>query len=233
MPAQRKPELSIVIPVYQNGLQLAETVSELEAYFSAQHFAYEIICIDDCSPSAIKFPAATKAARIIRLPENVGQQRAIAVGLNAAAAEIIVTTDADLPILPADFMRLVEVLRADARLDLALGARSDYAPRSCIRALGSRAVSLIIRLLFTFQLHDFGCGTNAVRKTLVERYARSNLPASPIKLGMLTLSSGYTEIALPTRRQMQSRSTYTFWRLAALALGIFWFRLRSAAFLPR
>lgn len=233
MPAQRKPEISIVVPVYQNGPQLAECIVEIEKFFTAKNLGYEIICVDDCSPLAIELPATAKAARLLRLPANVGQQKAIAIGLNAAAADIAVTTDADLPILPADFMRLVEALRSDAQLDLALGAREGYSHSSPVRALGSWAVSCIIRLLFRFRLRDFGCGTNAVRKVLVIRHAESKLPASPIKLAMVSLSNGYTEIALPTRPQRQARSTYNFWRLAALTLGIFWFRLRAATHLRR
>ncbi len=233
MPAQRKPEISVVIPVFNNGVVLAESLLLLVEYFRGKRLTYEIICVDDCSEKPVVLPKGLSGIRLIRLEKNIGQQRAIAHGLLAASAEIAVTTDADLPIAPGEFMRLYQTLKNEQQFDLVLGARSGFNHKSRIRGLSSRLVGKIIRLLFHFALHDFGCGTNAVRKSLVQRFEKSELPVSPIKLAMITLSSGYAEIALPMRTKQDNVSAYTFWRLFMLVLGIFWFRLRAAGILAR
>lgn len=228
MPAQRKPAISVIIPVYKNGDILAATLQELTEYFSARRMVFEIICVDDCSPQPLQLLCSEPWLKVLRLEKNMGQQRAIAQGLAAAEADIAVTTDADLPILPADFMQLVAMLKNNENLDLALGARDRILSSTKFRVLGSRAVSLMLRILFRYRLKDFGCGTNAVKMSLVRRFQASRIPRSPIKLAMLALCENYVEVTLPARGQKTGRSSYTILRLAALALGVLWFRLRAA-----
>ena len=227
MPVQRKPTISVVIPVFKNGDAIPAALFELKEFFVVRQIAFEVICVDDGSPVPLTLPERAPWLKLLRLEKNIGQQRALALGLAAATADIAVTTDADLPILPEHFMRLTEMLTHDGSLNLALGARDRYLHSAQIRALGSRAVSLMLRILFSYRLKDFGCGTNAVRMSLVRRFQSARIPRSPIKLAMLALCQKYVEVTLPTRGQNGKRSSYTIFRLALLALSIIWFRLAS------
>jgi glycosyltransferase involved in cell wall biosynthesis len=226
MHAQEKPDLSIIIPAYNNGIVLIRTIGALTEYFKADKRSFEIICVDDASSSPLGVQSRAPWLTILRHDKNLGQQHAIATGFAAARADTIITTDADMPVGPEECLKLITALDADTTIELALGVRQPYRHRSAVRAVGSGLVKLALRLFFGLNLKDFGCGTNALRTTLVRRFLHTAILPSPLKLVMITLCTRFIEVPLQTRTTWPVESTYTMRRLISLAMDILVFRRR-------
>jgi len=82
------PELSIVIPVYNESENIAPLYQEVTAALAELGRAYEVIVVDDGS--------ADPRWRVIRFRRNFGQAAGFAAGFAAARGQVVVTLDADL-----------------------------------------------------------------------------------------------------------------------------------------
>ena len=106
------PQLSIVIPLYNEGESVEALYAELTAALAAVGCLYEVIVVDDGSRddsfarlSAIH--ARDARWRIIRFRRNFGQTAGFSAGFDAARGEIVITSDADLQNDPRDIPKLL------------------------------------------------------------------------------------------------------------------------------
>ncbi|TGD82979.1 glycosyltransferase family 2 protein [Hymenobacter wooponensis] len=141
------PYLSIVSPVYHAEHTLLELVHRLEAALAGAGLSYEIILVDDGSPTPdwpIIQQLATRSAQVIglRLSRNFGQHHAITAGLAAARGEWIVVMDCDLQDQPEEIGRLLKKAQEGYEAVLARrGQRTDtfltiWLARAFYRVLG-------------------------------------------------------------------------------------------------
>jgi undecaprenyl-phosphate 4-deoxy-4-formamido-L-arabinose transferase len=100
-----KPELSVVIPVYNEEAGLAKLFSRLYPALdtlAARGISYEIVFVNDGSrdnTAAIlsdQFRLRPDVTRVVLFNGNYGQHMAILAGFEATRGEIVVTLDADL-----------------------------------------------------------------------------------------------------------------------------------------
>jgi glycosyltransferase involved in cell wall biosynthesis len=106
------PLLSIVSPVYYAEKTLAELVCRIQTSLATVPLAYEIILVDDGSPSPdweIICQLASDDSRIrgIRLSRNFGQHHAITAGLTMTRGEWVVVMDCDLQDQPEQIASLL------------------------------------------------------------------------------------------------------------------------------
>ena len=91
--SDRRPEVAIVIPLYNEATVIGGVISEL-----LQHFE-RVICVDDGSTDDSAAVAEVAGARVIRHPHNLGQGAALQTGIAYARAQpgvrYLVTFDAD------------------------------------------------------------------------------------------------------------------------------------------
>src|SRR5439155_755837 len=109
------PELSVVIPAYNERDNLAPLLAELRAALDSSGRGWEIVLVDDASTdgSAELLAAEARAdprLRPLYLAERIGQSGALAAGLERARGAIVVTLDADLQNDPADLPRVLAAL---------------------------------------------------------------------------------------------------------------------------
>lgn len=110
------PELSIVIPVFNEAENLPELYRRLTAVLRRLGNSFELIFVDDGSVDEsvdILKRLAADARRevgVICLTRNYGQHGALMAGLRAARGEVIVTLDADLQAPPEEIPALLEAL---------------------------------------------------------------------------------------------------------------------------
>ena len=159
-------DLSIVIPVYNEGDNLHRLHGELADVLDTFHGSAEIILVDDGSTdrsaSILRELAADDSRlRAIRLSRNFGQTAALAAGLAHATGEVIVTLDGDCQNDPADIPRLIAKL--DEGYDLVNGWRVDRHDAFVTRKLPSRVANRLISLTTRVKLHDYGCMLKAYR----------------------------------------------------------------------
>jgi glycosyltransferase involved in cell wall biosynthesis len=122
------PELSIVIPLYNEAENVQLLYSELSAALAEIGRSYEVIVVDDGSrdDSFARLKAVHEQDprwRVIRFRRNFGQTAAFAAGFAAARGEVVITSDADLQNDPRDIPRLLA--KISEGYDIVSGWRAD------------------------------------------------------------------------------------------------------------
>lgn len=223
METKKDPELSIVIPVYNEAENLPELYREITDSMSQTKKSYEIIFIDDGSwdESLIvlkKLQKKDPKIKIIRLRKNFGQTAALSAGFDHAKGEIIITLDADLQNDPCDFPRLLE--KIDEGYDIVNGWRKKRKDRFLTRRLPSIIANKIISFMTGIKIHDFGCTLKAFRKEVVRNinlYGELHrfIPAIASNIGVII-----TEIQVNHRPRKHGRSKYSVFRFVKVILDI-------------
>ena len=169
--AGRLPQVSIVIPVYNEEACLPSLVETLDRFRAGFDRTTEVILVNDGSVDGSQAVMEALVAdrpgyRICVLRTNVGQTPAMAAGLELARGEVIVFMDADLQNDPADIPRLLETL--DQGYDLVSGWRKNRQDRAFTRKLPSRVANMIIGWVTHVHVHDYGCTLKAYRARIVK-----------------------------------------------------------------
>ena len=112
-----KPELSVVIPIYNEEAGLGKLFSRLYPALDALGYSYEIVFVNDGSrdrsPEILsdQFRLRPDVTRVVLFNGNYGQHMAILAGFEATRGDIIVTLDADLQNPPEEIGNLVAKMR--------------------------------------------------------------------------------------------------------------------------
>ena len=111
-----KPELSVIVPVYNSEKWLSET---LESLFIQTYKNFEVILVNDASTDNI-YSALNKISdsrlRCYHLSNNVGVSNARNYGVNVASGQYVAFCDADDICLPDRFERQVDFLKRNPHI---------------------------------------------------------------------------------------------------------------------
>ena len=125
-----KPEVSIVIPAYNENERLGEPLQKILRYVSDTKLNAELIVVDDGSSDATariaeETFATTPAipAQVIKSDKNRGKGFAVKTGLRAANADVALFTDADLSTPIEEAPKLIDPIRA-GEYDVTFGSRA-------------------------------------------------------------------------------------------------------------
>ena len=145
------PELSIVIPVYNEEDVLPLLAHRLRPVADGLHTAYEVLAVDDGSSDASpvvleRLRRDWPELRVVRLRANAGHQAAISAGLARALGDYVVTLDADLQDPPEVIAQMLAAAREQG-VDVVYGVRSDRSTDSAFKRLSARAFYRLIRIL--------------------------------------------------------------------------------------
>lgn len=165
------PEISVVVPMRNEALNVAELYRELTAALSAFGRRYEIIAIDDGSTDeTFERLAALQRQdprlRVIRFRRNFGQTAAFSAGFAHARGRYVVTSDGDLQNDPADIPRMIEKLESGP--DIVAGWRKDRKDPFLNRRLPSMIANWVISNATGVKLHDYGCSLKVFRAEVVK-----------------------------------------------------------------
>lgn len=173
------PDLSIVVPCYNEEGNLRELVRRIRETMELHRFSAEIILVDDHSRDGTRALIEELArqhpeVRGVFHPENRGIVGGWRSGLEAARAPHLVTTDADLQYAPEDIPRLYLILQREGA-DVVQGWRIAHNFRDTYRYLLSLGFSFLLNRLFGTRLQDiksgFLCAKREVfREMLATRY---------------------------------------------------------------
>ena len=207
-PQPTQPDISVVLPVYRNRAALGELYRRLTLVLEPLA-PYELIFCDDACPDdslAVlrSLAAADERVAVLALSENVGQNRAVLIGLAYARGQVVIAMDADLQDPPQAIPGLVAALSGETAAVFA-GRRGTY--QSAGRMLGSRVFKRLLHALSHGQLPvDAGLFV-AMRREMVERLLSYRAP-QPYVLGLMA-RTGLPMISLPVERAPARRSGYS------------------------
>jgi glycosyltransferase involved in cell wall biosynthesis len=165
------PELSIVVPLYNEAESLQPLVEQLLAALRPLGRSFELVLVDDGSSddtAAVLRHLAAQTPELVAvlLRRNYGQTPAMSAGFDASRGALIVTLDGDLQNDPADIPLLLE--RLEQGYDLVSGWRHQRQDPAMSRKLPSRVANRLIARVTGVRLHDYGCSLKAYRRELVE-----------------------------------------------------------------
>lgn len=159
--------ISIVIPVYNEKLRIAEGVKTLNGYFGSRRIAHEVIFVDDGSTdNTFKERSLLDCSfhyQIIRYEENKGKGYALKKGFSEAQGEFILFTDLDFSTPLYELDRFLELLKNDPSIDLLIGSRKMISSQVSVRQpfvrekLGE-GFTILAKLLLRVDVTDFTCG---------------------------------------------------------------------------
>jgi dolichol-phosphate mannosyltransferase len=106
-------KLSVVLPIYQEGSHIINTIGVIEQVLKDHHFVYEFILVDDGSKDNTwdvlkSLTINNKHVTAIRLSRNFGKEAALCAGLEYATGDMVLTMDADLQHPPALIPQMVQ-----------------------------------------------------------------------------------------------------------------------------
>ena len=171
MTAVSIPELSIVVPLYNEEESLPLLVEKLLAALRPLGRSFELVLVDDGSSDGTaavlrQLAAVTPELVAVLLRRNYGQTPAMSAGFDASRGQLIITLDGDLQNDPADIPMLLEQL--EQGYDLVSGWRHQRQDNAVSRLLPSKIANRLIARVTGVKLHDYGCSLKAYRRELVE-----------------------------------------------------------------
>ncbi len=172
--AAEQPYLSLIIPAYNEGRRLGETLRIVTAYLHRQPYSWEVLVVDDGSNDGTRALAETyatvRAGARVRVIANAHRGKAYAVrsGVLAAQGKIVGFTDADLatPIETLDTSIALFATGADVVIGSreGLGAiRHDEPP---YRHLMGRIFNGLVQIVALPGIQDTQCGFKIMRGTV-------------------------------------------------------------------
>ncbi len=159
-------DLSVVIPIYNEGENLEALVGQVYAALDPE-IRFQLVLVDDGSTDgsqqALQHLQGEFAITVVTHPVNAGQSAALCSGIAAATSELIATLDGDLQNDPADIPKLLAVARQSSSPVLVAGNRTERQD-SFVRKASSRIANGIRRWALGDGCPDTGCSLKIFRR---------------------------------------------------------------------
>lgn len=162
-----RPLISIIVPLFNEELVIAEMYSRLTQVLNNANFDYEILLINDGSRDktlsvARDICAADRNVKLISFSRNFGHQVAITAGIDKASGHAVVIIDADLQDPPELIPKMVD--KWTEGYQVVYGARRKREGERLFKRL---TASLFYRILRRMTLVDIPVDTGDFR--LIDR----------------------------------------------------------------
>lgn len=185
------PHISIVIPAYRCAECLEELYRQLKATLETIDPDFEIIMVNDASPSydwdVIRTLAqADPRVKGINLSRNFGQHHAITAGVDYTRGDWVVVMDGDLQDQPHEILKLYN--KAREGFDVVFGRRVDRKD-SFFKILCSRAFGWFYNFLSNIKVDTTTGNFSMVSRQVVRNYLK--LRESSRSYGMSILWCGF------------------------------------------
>lgn len=167
----RNPDISVVVPLYNEEESLPELLAWIDRVAAAHAFTYEAILVDDGSSDGSwavveRLAALYPTLRGIRFSRNYGKSAALYCGFAAARGEVVITMDADLQDSPEEIPALRRMILEEG-YDLVSGwKKKRHDPIG--KRWPSKFFNWTARAATGIRLHDFNCGLKAYRRKVVK-----------------------------------------------------------------
>ena len=174
----REPYLSIVIPAYNEGLRIGNTLAKVRNYLATRNYPVELIVVDDGSTDETAqiledVEQRHRAMRVLRNERNRGKGFSVRRGVLEAQGRFVLFTDADLsaPIEEANkLLAALESTGADAAVgSRALERRLIGIHQPWFREWAGRFFNVLVRFFTGLKVRDTQCGLKLFRRASTRR----------------------------------------------------------------
>lgn len=213
------PEISIIIPVYNEEPVLAALFSRLYPALDALKRSYEIVFINDGSKdrsAAIlreQFQERPDVTRIILFNGNFGQHMAIMAGFEACRGDKVITLDADLQNPPEEIVNLVK--KMDEGYDY-VGSIRLMRQDTGFRRHASKLMNYLRERMTHISMTDQGCMLRAYSRPIVNALNAAKEVNTFIPALAYTFALNPTEINVKHEERAAGESKYSLYRLLRL-----------------
>lgn len=225
------PDLSIVVPLYNEEDNVQELVDQLHGALKGR--SYEIVLIDDGSTdqTAARIPNDDPTVRLLSFKNNSGQSAAMHAGIHNALGSTIVTLDGDLQNDPADIPLLLGKLGEG--FDLVCGYRAKRKDTP-FKRLQSRIANTVRARFVGDGVRDTGCTLKAMRRDCREALLLFNGMHRFIPALIRNMGYRVTEVPVNHRPRVHGVSKYGFgnraWRATMDMFGVRWLNSRRTRY---
>ncbi len=216
-----KPEISIVIPVFNSSSILHDLQSRISNALKA--IPYEVIFVNDNSvdkswDTLESLAAESTNITAIDLVKNSGQDNAILAGLRHVKGNFVVIMDDDLQHAPEDIPALYE--KCLGGYDVCYAAYEKN-KQNFIKTAGSkfngRLASFLLKKPKDIYLSPF----KIIRRNISDEIARFSGPYPYIDGILLTITGNICQIKVEHHKRFSGKGNYNFYRSASVLFRLF------------
>jgi len=170
------PELSIVIPAYNESARIEHALDRVMSCVAEQGWDAEVLVVDDGSTDDTalivqRWMQSHPRLHLVQNPGNRGKGYSVRNGLLQAAGDIVMFTDADLSAPMEEAERLIAAIHNGA--DVAIGSRWLDRARQTIhqplyRQFFGRCFNWITRTVMGLPFKDTQCGFKAFKRPVAQ-----------------------------------------------------------------
>jgi undecaprenyl-phosphate 4-deoxy-4-formamido-L-arabinose transferase len=214
-----KPELSVVIPVYNEESGLAKLFERLYPALDALGISYEILYVNDGSRDksaallAEQFRLRPDVTRVVLFNGNFGQHMAILAGFEASRGEIVVTLDADLQNPPEEIGNLVAKMREGYDY---VGSIRRKRQDAAWRTIASKAMNVLREKITGIKMTDQGNMLRAYGRNVVDLINQCKEVNTFVPALAYTFARKDTEIVVEHEERSAGESKYSLYSLIRL-----------------
>ena len=228
----QSPEISVIIPMYNEQDNAAETINRVSRTLMETGKTYEIIPVNDGSTdNTLKvldtISANNPCVHVVTYWKNGGRGKALRYGLKSCTGRYIASIDADLSYDPRYITEMVKVLDEESDVDVVLaspymeGGTTEGVPtkRLFISKLGNK----ILQMAIPEDLHTLTCIVRCYRKEVITSLDLES-DGKEIHLEILSkiLAMGYRVKEIPATLTSRKRGSSKFaFRATALSHIVF------------
>jgi undecaprenyl-phosphate 4-deoxy-4-formamido-L-arabinose transferase len=214
-----RPELSVVIPVYNEEDGLAALFERLYPALDALDTRYEVLFVNDGSRDrsaallADQFRARPDVTRVVLLNGNYGQHMAILAGFEQTRGDIVVTLDADLQNPPEEIGKLMQTMRDGYDY---VGTIRMQRQDSFFRRKASAAMNRLRERITRIKMTDQGCMLRAYDRRIINVINQCGEVNTFIPALAYTFAQRPTEIEVAHEERFAGESKYSLYSLIRL-----------------
>jgi len=213
------PEISVVIPVYNEEDVLEALFSRLYPALDALGRDYEIVFVNDGSRDKSvamlreQYQRRPEVTRVVLFNGNFGQHMAIMAGFEYARGERVVTLDADLQNPPEEIGNLLA--KMDEGHDY-VGSIRRRRHDVAWRRWASKAMNGLRERLTHIRMTDQGCMLRAYDKAIVDALRASHEVSTYIPALAYSYAQNPAEIEVAHEERAAGESKYSLYKLIRL-----------------
>ncbi len=213
------PDVSVVIPVYNEEAGLPALFQRLYAALDALGRPYEVVFIDDGSldrSAAMlreQYQRRPDVTQVVLFNGNFGQHLAIMAGFEHSRGRVVVTLDADLQNPPEEIARLVAEM--DRGFDY-VGTIRQMRKDTAFRRVASRAMNGLRERITRIHMTDQGCMLRAYSRDIIDAINACREVNTFIPALAYTFAQRPTEIEVRHEERAAGESKYSLYKLIRL-----------------